>query len=65
MIGIFILQFVRLCVIMMIFLSSFLLVFYFCLFFLITKVVSPPSTLVVHPSGLSLDGILFPLELLL
>ena len=39
--------------------------FYFCLLFLITVVVSSPSALVVYPSDLSLDGVLVPVELFL
>ena len=70
MIGVFVLRFCSLYVIMTMFLLSSLLVFYFCLFVclffsLILEVVSPRSTLVVHPSDLSLNGVLVPLELLL
>ena len=61
-IDVFVLRFVRLCVIVMMSSSSFLLVFYFCLLFLIMEVVSPPFVLVVHPSNLSLDSVLVSLD---
>ena len=50
---------------MMIYLVSFLWVFYFCLLFLIMEMVSPLSVLVGYPSDLSFDGVLDLLELLL
>ena len=50
---------------MMMYLVSFLWVFYFCLLFLIMEMVSPLSVLVGYPSDLSFDGVLDLLELLL
>ena len=61
----FLLRYVGLCVILTMSSSYFLLMFYFCLLFLITRVVYPPSALVIYLSDLSLDSVLISLELLL
>ena len=63
-IGFLILWFIDLCVIITMYSSSFLWVFYFCLLFLKMEVVSPPSVLVVYLSDLSIDGVLVPLSYL-
>ena len=64
MIDFFILRYVGLCVIMKMSSLYFLWLFYFCLLFLIIKVVSLPSALIVYPLNLILDGVLVMLELL-